>query len=106
MRIGAFILQTADQLGFLNSLIGAWHGFELIHKSSLQHIYLEFLRYMFNLEYFVLKVSTVINCVLCILGGVIVFCIICVGFFHVNHDNWTGEEDFFRFGIQGVGFQL
>lgn len=48
------------------------------------------------------KVSTVLNCVLCIMGGVIVFCIICVGFFHVNHENWTGDESFFKFGVQGI----
>ncbi|XP_061162351.1 high affinity cationic amino acid transporter 1-like [Saccostrea echinata] len=48
------------------------------------------------------KFSTVINCVLCIFGGVVVFSVICVGFFHVQHDNWTGGEGFFRFGIEGI----
>ncbi|XP_048738894.2 probable cationic amino acid transporter isoform X2 [Ostrea edulis] len=48
------------------------------------------------------KLSTIINCILCILGGVVVFSIICVGFFHVKHDNWTGGDGFFQFGIQGI----
>lgn len=59
-----------------------------------------------SLQLSLYQVSTVLNCVLCIMGGVIVFCIICVGFFHVNHENWTGDESFFKFGVQGVSVKI
>ncbi|GAB1605932.1 cationic amino acid transporter 3-like [Argonauta hians] len=48
------------------------------------------------------KVTSVISCICCLLNVVVVACIICVGFFHVNSQNWTAHPGFFPEGITGI----
>ncbi|XP_014789345.1 cationic amino acid transporter 3 isoform X3 [Octopus bimaculoides] len=48
------------------------------------------------------KVTSVVSCVCSLLNVVVVACIICVGFFHVNSQNWTAHPGFFPEGITGI----
>ena len=42
------------------------------------------------------------SCVFTLMNVLVVACIICVGFFHVNSQNWTAAPGFFPQGATGV----
>lgn len=48
------------------------------------------------------KVTSVTSCVFTLFNVVVVACIICVGFFHVNSQNWTAAPGFFPEGATGI----
>ncbi|XP_053379075.1 cationic amino acid transporter 2-like isoform X2 [Mercenaria mercenaria] len=48
------------------------------------------------------KVSTVLMMVLTFFNILIVMCFVCIGYFHVKHDNWTEPPGFFAHGFTGV----
>ncbi|KAK3105108.1 hypothetical protein FSP39_017392 [Pinctada imbricata] len=48
------------------------------------------------------NVTSAIAIILTTLSVFMTFCIICVGFFHVKHENWTDPPGFFPNGLQGT----
>ncbi|XP_060069819.1 cationic amino acid transporter 2-like [Ylistrum balloti] len=48
------------------------------------------------------KVSAVISCIFTFINGLVILCLMCVGFFHVRHENWTDPPGFFPYGFTGV----
>lgn len=52
--------------------------------------------------FYILKVSTIIIMVLAFFNILIIMCFVCIGYFHVNHDNWTDPPGFFAHGFTGV----
>ncbi|XP_060571804.1 cationic amino acid transporter 2-like isoform X2 [Ruditapes philippinarum] len=48
------------------------------------------------------RLSTVLLMVLTFFNILIVMCFVCIGYFHVKHDNWTEPPGFFAHGFTGV----
>ncbi|KAL3861037.1 hypothetical protein ACJMK2_007128 [Sinanodonta woodiana] len=48
------------------------------------------------------KAMTSVNIVLMVINILVVLCFICLGFFHVRHENWTNPPGFFPHGSRGV----
>ncbi|VDI42937.1 solute carrier family 7 (cationic amino acid transporter), member 1 [Mytilus galloprovincialis] len=48
------------------------------------------------------KASTLLSFILTTMNGLVIICIICVGIFHVRHENWTDPPGFFPFGLTGI----
>ncbi|KAL5014297.1 hypothetical protein ScPMuIL_008567 [Solemya velum] len=48
------------------------------------------------------KVSSIATSVFTILNVLVVLSLVCVGFFHVEHENWTDPPGFFPYGFSGV----
>ncbi|KAK3590817.1 hypothetical protein CHS0354_038704 [Potamilus streckersoni] len=48
------------------------------------------------------KAISSVNIVLMLMNILVVLCFICLGFFHVRHENWTDSPGFFSHGSRGV----
>ena len=51
---------------------------------------------------FCFQLSTVNTIMLAFLNLLIVACFVCIGYFHVKHENWTDSPGFFAHGFPGV----
>ncbi|KAL4221591.1 hypothetical protein ACF0H5_019848 [Mactra antiquata] len=48
------------------------------------------------------KLTSVILLVLAFFNILIILCLVCIGYFHVKHENWTNPPGFFAHGFSGV----
>ncbi|XP_052284329.1 cationic amino acid transporter 3-like isoform X2 [Dreissena polymorpha] len=48
------------------------------------------------------KYTVIVSMVLVLLNGLIIMCFVCIGYLHVDHNNWTGGLGFFAHGFSGV----
>ena len=54
-------------------------------------------------ELILFQISSRINLLLVFINILVILCFVCVGYFHVEHENWTDPPGFFAHGFPGVG---